>query len=49
MKRGTGVLFCFVFCHVTENEETIKKNTADRWKITGSSTKGGGFRSKLIF
>jgi hypothetical protein len=23
MKRDTGVLFCFVFCHVTENEETI--------------------------
>jgi len=21
--RDTGVLFCFVFCHVTENEETI--------------------------
>ncbi len=30
IKRGTGVLFCFVFCHGTENEETIQENTPDR-------------------
>jgi hypothetical protein len=23
IKRDVGVLFCFVFCHETENEETI--------------------------
>ena len=23
--RDTGVFFCFVFCHVTENEEIIEK------------------------
>jgi hypothetical protein len=27
MKRDTGVFFCFVFCHVKENEETISVAT----------------------
>jgi hypothetical protein len=25
IKRDTGVFFCFVFCHATENEETISE------------------------
>jgi len=25
IKRGTGVFFCFVFCHVAENEETLSE------------------------
>jgi hypothetical protein len=41
------VFFCFVFCHATENEETISEKHLGSGEHLWTPARGGGFRLKL--